>query len=247
MQQGNPQDQQTPSERRIIIHTVQSHRSYRMRRVKWFHFFPPGTTLVHISAGLSTEGTCPIINSHGSRLTYCMIENRVWLLLQYILWPMGVVNNTHIVPIHICGANQGHTHHSQLLAEATTGINPIIHWYILRSKDTWLHSWLTLGAPHNWRHIHVYDKPSNWIGHQHDHNQQTSSDQPTLHGKQEHQKESCHSHHHTWTSNQSWWRHPCQQRGKWDQTQLLRCDVSPGMQTDGRKVPGGLHAAIKGN
>jgi hypothetical protein len=54
--------QQTSSERRIIRQTVQSHRSCQRRRIKWFHVCPPGTTLVQISAGLSTEGTCPIID-----------------------------------------------------------------------------------------------------------------------------------------------------------------------------------------
>jgi hypothetical protein len=31
-----------------------------------------------------------------------------------------------------------------------------------------------------------------------------------------------------------------------DQTQLLLCDIAPGMQTHGRQLPGGLHATIKG-
>jgi hypothetical protein len=38
-----------------------NHNSCRRRRIKWFHFCPPATTLVHISAVLSTEGTCPMI------------------------------------------------------------------------------------------------------------------------------------------------------------------------------------------
>jgi hypothetical protein len=41
----------------------QSHKSCRRRRIKWFRLCPPSKILVHISAGLSTEGTCPMIDS----------------------------------------------------------------------------------------------------------------------------------------------------------------------------------------
>jgi hypothetical protein len=74
--------------------------------------------------------------SHSRRLVYCMISNRVLLLLQDRLRPLGVVNNIHVVSIHICGATQGHAHHSQLVAEATTGFNPILHCNTLSSKNT---------------------------------------------------------------------------------------------------------------
>jgi hypothetical protein len=73
--------------------------------------------------------------SHSRRLVYYMISNRVLLLLQDRPRPLGVVNNRHAVSINICGANQGHSHHSQLVAEATTCFNPIIHCNTLSSKD----------------------------------------------------------------------------------------------------------------
>jgi hypothetical protein len=153
MQQGNLQDQQISSERRIIRHTNQSHKSCRRRRITWFLFCLPGTTLVDISRIVNIRHIPTDWLSHSNRLAYRMVENRFWLLLQDRLRSLGVMNNRHVLPINICGATQGHTHHYQLVAEATTGLNPILRRNKLSSKDTSLHSWLTPGEPHNWRHV----------------------------------------------------------------------------------------------
>jgi hypothetical protein len=129
--------------------------------------FPLLSTWHNLSANVSrivNRGNMP--NdwvSHISRLAYRMVASGVWLLLQDRLRPLGVVNNRHAVPIDTCESTQGHTHHSQLVAEAMTGLNPILHHNRLSSKDTWLHSCMMLGEHHNWRHVQVDNKPSPWI------------------------------------------------------------------------------------
>jgi hypothetical protein len=59
-----PQEPQTSSARRITRQANQSHKSWRRRRIELFRLCPPGTTFMHMSVGLSTEGTHPEVDLH---------------------------------------------------------------------------------------------------------------------------------------------------------------------------------------
>jgi hypothetical protein len=74
--------------------------------------------------------------THSSRPPSNMVTADVQIILLHRIWALCIMHAIHVVPIDIPGAAQGHTYHSQLVADPMDSLDAILHCNKLRSKDT---------------------------------------------------------------------------------------------------------------
>jgi hypothetical protein len=95
---------------------------------------------------------------HCSGIPHCVVAYCVALPLQNGIGALSVAHHQHIVAINVCGAVNSYPYNPKLVTETSCGFYTVLHCNKLSAKYTCIHSRLSLGEPHNGRHIQINDK-----------------------------------------------------------------------------------------